>query len=478
MEILRKENLNENTRSLFFTSKEIYIHDELPLSFFEPRGVELGSGEHSFEFSIPLEENLPSSFKGSYGSIKYKLRIVIQKPWTFDEKHIIPLTIVKRMVLPSVCRLNPISLTKQTTRTISLFGNRPVSLVAILPEDCAVRGKNMQLQVIVTNNSNTNVEKLKFTILQLITYCSHMPLRNKKKEILTIFSKETGCVQKKTERTFAHELLVPACQPTDESISSVINISYEVKVDAVLRGFYKNLVLNLPFTVYSDDSQQQAQNGGNPFEASYPVVNQQDLNYSTTSSISSPSHSSQYSESSSLHSTTSDSSAATLSPAVGSNLSYSSQQNDSPPQFSSPSARSSVRSSLIPYIQYQDTSNDSCHLTRELANSTHVSSSPEPTYRLAHEIPNPAHVNSVPEPIYRLAHEIPAPTHVNSAPETIFRLPHEITGTSPQYMLMNSSSLQNRMSQGRSFELRKYSIFNFVIRIMIKWTIYTKQNTV
>ncbi|KNC33207.1 hypothetical protein FF38_12722 [Lucilia cuprina] len=368
MEILRKNSNsnNETTRSLFYSSKEIYAHNEIPLSVFEPRGIELSPGEHTFDFAMPLDLFLPSSFKGSHGSIKYKLRILIQRPWSFDERHSIPINVMKNMPLPPVYRLNPTPLEKQITKTISLFGTRPISMLALLPEDFAVRGEPLRICVTVTNNSTTNVEKLRFCVLQYITYYSHVPLRVQKMEIIPIAHKETGSVHKKSERSFAHELLIPEmAQPTDDELSGVINITYELRVEAVLRGFFKNLVLNMPFKMYTNETEaavrlapnlphppmppEQSNGAGNPFEQSsnsiamYPPLD---------TSIGSPSHSSQYSsESSSLHSTTSDSSAATLSPAVGGTaLSYTSGSSS---QFNSPSNRASLRSnSNVPYMPY------------------------------------------------------------------------------------------------------------------------------
>ncbi|XP_020812667.1 arrestin domain-containing protein 17 [Drosophila serrata] len=372
MEILRKNsNNNEYSRSLFYTSKEVYEHSETALPDFEPRGLELSPGEHTFIFEVALGRQLPSSFKGSYGGIKYKMRVLIQRPWTFDERHTIPFTVVKHMPLQPSHRSIPSPLEKQVTKTISLFGTRPITLLALLPEDFAVRGEPLRICATVINNSTTAVEKLRFSVLQYVTYYSHVPLRIQKVECIAVATKETGSVQKKSERSFAHELLMPeGAQPTDEQMSGVITIVYELRVEAVLRGFFKNLVLNLPFKVYSQDSSNRQGSlrppppprpndgppgpdvsAGNPFEPPLPVYPSLD------SSIGSPSHSSQFSECSSINSITSDSSAATLSPAVGGGvgaggveLSYTSGSQSS--QFGSPSARASLHSSNVPYMPY------------------------------------------------------------------------------------------------------------------------------
>lgn len=209
------------------------------------------------------------------------------------------------------------------------------------------------------------------SVLQYVTYYSHAPLRVQKVECVPVVSKETGAVHKKSERSFAHELLMPeTVQPTDDEYSGVITISYELRVEAVLRGFFKNLVLNLPFKVYSQDASTRLGSvrpslpprpddgppgpdadtvavavPGNPFESAVTLPVYPPLD----SSIGSPSHSSQYSECSSLNSTASDS---TLSPAVGGvELSYTSDSQSS--QFGSPSTRVSLRSSTnVPYMPY------------------------------------------------------------------------------------------------------------------------------
>uniref|UniRef100_A0A1A9Z9X0 Arrestin_C domain-containing protein n=1 Tax=Glossina pallidipes TaxID=7398 RepID=A0A1A9Z9X0_GLOPL len=363
MEILRK-NSNDSNRSLFYTSKEIFAYNEMCLPAFDPQGLELNSGEHVFDFSFTLATHLPSAFKGNYGAIKHKMCIIIQRPWAFDERHVIPLMVMKNMPLPLGYRLHATPLEKQITKTISLFGTRPITMLALLPEEFAVRGEPMRICVTVINNSNTNVEKLRFCILQYINYHSFLPVRRQKTEIITIATKETGAVQKKSERSFAHELIIPlTAQPTDHELSDAINISYELRVEAVLRGLFKNLVLNLPFTLYSNELGESRErprpltsgngdyipalgNGaGNPFEP--------DLE----DTVGSPTHSSQRgesSESSSMNSTTTDSSAATLSPAVGGTvLSYTS---DSSSMCNNTSTRASLRSSNVPYLRYWSSS--------------------------------------------------------------------------------------------------------------------------
>lgn len=44
----------------------------------------MSAGEHSFPFTMTLPQNLPPSFEGDYGYIRYWAKATIDKPWKFD----------------------------------------------------------------------------------------------------------------------------------------------------------------------------------------------------------------------------------------------------------------------------------------------------------------------------------------------------------------------------------------------------------
>ncbi|XP_055855970.1 arrestin domain-containing protein 17 [Episyrphus balteatus] len=315
---------NVNSRQLFYTGKQIYLNDTVNVPYVPARGIELAPGELSMDFTYLLSQDLPSSFKGSYGSIKYKLKVVIQKPWTFDEKYTIPLTIVRNVAVSILdeiyeditYRFRP-DICQTTTRNVSIFGSGPISLIAKIPRNNVIRNEKLNLHVTVDNRSSIHVDKLRFTMVQKVSYHSMKPMFHIKTEEVTIFTKETGGVEKKTERSFAHDLSIPSCPPTHNA--NIINIAYVLNVEAILPAFYKNLSVSFKITVYSRNRDAAI---GNPLEEGdvplgvgiFPVNNR----ISSFISTNSPTHSQSLneSESSSLYSTTSESSVTTLSPAT------------------------------------------------------------------------------------------------------------------------------------------------------------------
>lgn len=45
----------------------------------------LPAGQHTFPFQLQLPQDLPPSFEGAYGYIRYWAKATIDKPWKFDQ---------------------------------------------------------------------------------------------------------------------------------------------------------------------------------------------------------------------------------------------------------------------------------------------------------------------------------------------------------------------------------------------------------
>lgn len=44
----------------------------------------LSAGRHTFPFCFVLPEDLPSSFEGVHGYVRYVVKAIIDRPWKFD----------------------------------------------------------------------------------------------------------------------------------------------------------------------------------------------------------------------------------------------------------------------------------------------------------------------------------------------------------------------------------------------------------
>lgn len=57
--------------------------------------LELSSGHHSYSFSCALPAHLPTSYEGTYGHIRYTVRLVLERPWKFDQSYKVAFTVLK-----------------------------------------------------------------------------------------------------------------------------------------------------------------------------------------------------------------------------------------------------------------------------------------------------------------------------------------------------------------------------------------------
>lgn len=191
---------------------------------------------------------LPSSFKGTYGKIKYGMEFTIDRKWKLDKTYKVPLTIMKSLDL----NFDPyarVPQQKQLTRNVGLIHSGPISLHVYIPRSGYACGEKLPIQVIVSNNSSTHVEKVKFSLRKIVDYHSKAPARSTKQEIVRILKKEACGVNKKSEQKYEHLLDVPELSASDKQASNIIHISYDIVVEVKVSGLYKNLIESVPITI-------------------------------------------------------------------------------------------------------------------------------------------------------------------------------------------------------------------------------------
>ena len=55
--------------------------------------MSLSSGQHQFNFSFQLPHNIPSSYEGVHGTVRYFVRAILRRPWKFDYEYKFPFTV-------------------------------------------------------------------------------------------------------------------------------------------------------------------------------------------------------------------------------------------------------------------------------------------------------------------------------------------------------------------------------------------------
>ena len=86
-----------------YRNSEKYFQQE----FIIQQGPGLPPGRHVLPFSVILPSNLPSSFEGYYGSVRYYVRADIVRDWKWDHK------VKQHIMVNGICDLNLLPGAKQ-----------------------------------------------------------------------------------------------------------------------------------------------------------------------------------------------------------------------------------------------------------------------------------------------------------------------------------------------------------------------------
>ncbi|KAF4516728.1 hypothetical protein B566_EDAN008418 [Ephemera danica] len=217
-----------------YTSEEEYFNNQY-LAFGQ-EDVEhiLLAGDHEYPFCFALPNQIPASFEGLYGHIRYCVRATLVRPWKFNHVTRQLFTVISPLDLNSEPRLaEPTQTDCQKTFTALFSKAAPFSATLSLPVGGAVSGETLLPTVRLGNGSTIKMEiGLKF--VAEITY----HVRNKSKtEMLKIASKKLGELSSKESRMWSNETFpIPALPPSKLPHCQNIDITY-------------NLVLKLPVVI-------------------------------------------------------------------------------------------------------------------------------------------------------------------------------------------------------------------------------------
>lgn len=123
-----------------------WICEQWDFSFVAGQPFPLSKGVTNYNFSFDLKPDLPSTFVGESGKIKYKMEFVVNKSWKFDEKQTIVLNIIQAVNLNHALDiLQPYEY--QQTKNIGLKP-MPISLHVLMPKRGFVQGEKITVQVV------------------------------------------------------------------------------------------------------------------------------------------------------------------------------------------------------------------------------------------------------------------------------------------------------------------------------------------
>lgn len=212
--------------------------------------IELPSGTHTYPFTCALPPQLPSSFEGEWGHVRYTVKVTLDRPWKFDQESKMAFTVISPVDLNQNPRIKePYKLELNKTFCCFCCRSGPLSTVVSLPVTGFVSGQAIPIIAECDNASNVGVNSLKLTLNKVVTFTVNTPRADKKKETIKIAEVTVGPIAAHESPSWKQQLDIPALPPSHLSNCGLIDLDYEIKVVLEVQGAHRNLTGTIPIVI-------------------------------------------------------------------------------------------------------------------------------------------------------------------------------------------------------------------------------------
>ncbi|CRK98598.1 CLUMA_CG012195, isoform A [Clunio marinus] len=237
-----------------YEGKEVYLDTKTYLlGTPEGRQIKMRNGTYKFDFSCHLPRSLPANFDGSFGHIDYYCKAVIEIPWGFDEDYKIMFRIEQKADLNDEPLLKIPSHSEEIRQYCCLFCTTDFLIFTVtLPFTGFAPGQIIPVTVNYNNKSGIEVLSTKISLKRIIRYKGDIPHRRTNVDIEKIIEDYHDGVDGSSSVEFVKNLKLPERMiNTNIKYSNLIQVSYEIKVEAEVPDCHKNAVIIIPITIGS-----------------------------------------------------------------------------------------------------------------------------------------------------------------------------------------------------------------------------------
>nr|CAD7571481.1 unnamed protein product [Timema californicum] len=127
----------------------------------------LPAGDHSFLFTFSIPSNLPSSFEGAFGYIRYTIKASLDRPWKFNQDTKVAFTVLAYRDLNNYPQLKtPLILGNTKTICCWCCQSAPMAITARVPFTGIVPGQDVPLIVELDNPTNVDITSVQCYLMQ------------------------------------------------------------------------------------------------------------------------------------------------------------------------------------------------------------------------------------------------------------------------------------------------------------------------
>lgn len=235
-----------------YSGHEDYLHSELPVKT-SPNGnyFELLPAKYEFNFELMLPAQLPGSYTGRNGKVKYKVLCTVERYLTRNYSYPQPFTVVSKLDLnTNPLYRQPINIeTNQKFHLMCCFGNGGRMYIAgHIPVGGFIPGEDIPVKVFTKNSTGF---KCISSIIRFVEMAEFRNTSKKRTKIVntTLMEKEFGKIKKSEIRELSYSIKVPPIPASTFDKCGIIELSYYIEVYCKMSGFHHNISLKMPITI-------------------------------------------------------------------------------------------------------------------------------------------------------------------------------------------------------------------------------------
>uniref|UniRef100_A0A224XNV0 Putative arrestin domain protein n=1 Tax=Panstrongylus lignarius TaxID=156445 RepID=A0A224XNV0_9HEMI len=247
-ESVRKNDGDTTQETIDYSADEEYFSNKYYLAGSASNDIEIPAGEHVYPFTTTLPPQLPTSFEGEHGYVRYTIVATLDRPWKMD----VEAKAIFQVVTPLDLNYHALAkepVKKEETKTFCCFccKSGPLTLVACVPHTGYVPGQEIPVTVEVDNASNTTVDSIELKIMKYFQWTVRTPKQNTKKDKVELSKMSLEGVEQNGSKSLTQNIGIPQMPFVNLDACSIINISFVLKVTACVSGMLnKNLVAEIP----------------------------------------------------------------------------------------------------------------------------------------------------------------------------------------------------------------------------------------
>uniref|UniRef100_A0A914EDF0 Arrestin C-terminal-like domain-containing protein n=1 Tax=Acrobeloides nanus TaxID=290746 RepID=A0A914EDF0_9BILA len=207
-------------------------------------------GTHRYDFSFNLPLNCPPSFEGTFGHIRYYVKVNIDIPWKFDKKEISAFSVIPCFDLNTI----PSSINSAMMESMKNIGfickNGSICARVAIPKMGYVPGETIWAQIEVNNTSSCDIEGIEASLMELSRFHGrHSGYSvSKTHSRLVAKSRKEVNIQEKQTLTERISLQIPLIAPSFNNCR-IIQVDYQLEVEIDAHGFFNDNKIEIPILI-------------------------------------------------------------------------------------------------------------------------------------------------------------------------------------------------------------------------------------